>query len=156
MVKIIFLDIDGVLNNDSDDSIDLTDKAHFINPTLVTRLNNLIASTDAKVVLTSTWRLGLTLDEILDLCSIIGLEGEVIGMTDSLNQYPFIHRGNEILKWIIDNEDLVGPKHEYKSYVIIDDDNDMLYRQRNNFVKVDGELGLTEENVLDAFSILNK
>lgn len=40
------------------------------------------------------------------------------------------------------------------SYVILDDDSDMLYEQRNYFVQTTQE-GLTEEDVSKAIKILN-
>ena len=44
-------------------------------------------------------------------------------------------RGNEINKWIHDNNDIIGDYIKFKDYVILDDDNDMLFIQRHNFIK---------------------
>ena len=66
-------------------------------------------------------------------------------------------RGNEIHSWIKDNEALTGEAyHDYKNYVILDDDSDMLYWQRNNFVHTSWKKGLTEEEAEKAITILNK
>lgn len=40
-------------------------------------------------------------------------------------------------------------------YVILDDDSDMLYWQRNNFILIDRFVGLTMGNVFQAKKILN-
>ena len=152
-MKIIFLDIDGVLNNDTDDIIYL-DNGGFYSPNLVLKLNKILSETGAKIVLSSTWRLGLSLQQAQDLLVSIGVSGEVIGITDSIwDNYVF--RGNEIFKWIKDNENLVGKYYEYEDYVILDDDSDMLYWQRNNFVQTHGLKGLTDSNVMECIAILN-
>ena len=65
-------------------------------------------------------------------------------------------RGNEILKWIIDNEELLGQhQFEFDSYVILDDDEDMLYQQRHNFIRVNYKTGLTRRDVHKACKILS-
>ena len=53
-MKVIFLDIDGVLNND--DTVNPRKFPYIVDRTLLARLNDVIARTDAKVVLSSTWR----------------------------------------------------------------------------------------------------
>lgn len=156
MIKIIFLDIDGVLNDDTDESWnDVGDDYYPHSKTLVSNLNEIIRQTNAKLVLSSTWRLGLDLEQISDLMKRIGIVGDFIGYTDSLNS-SYAVRGNEILKWIIDNEEIVGQRYEFKNYLILDDDCDMLYFQRNNFIHLDGRKGLTTEYVNLAIEILNQ
>jgi len=152
--KLIFLDIDGVLNNDSDEILRLgkgspLEGAHYC-PTLVEKLNKIVSLTGAKIVLSSTWRLGLTLCEVKSMLEEMSIQGEVVGMTENYNN-GFVFRGNEIYKWIKDNKDLIGkPYYEYQDYVILDDDSDMLYWQRNNFVQTHGLKGLTNSNVMEA------
>ena len=64
------------------------------------------------------------------------LPGEVIGITPSCYEivhkgicefYDDVDRGYEIQGWI--------DTHEIDNYVILDDDNNMLDTQRNNFVR---------------------
>ena len=43
-----------------------------------------------------------------------------------------------------------------ESFVILDDDSDMLPEQMNNFIHVDGQVGLTDRDVLTAIEILNR
>ena len=74
-----------------------------------------------------------------------------------------IPRGVEIHQWIDTNIHSDNGKNwkrktlgvDYQ-YVILDDDCDMLYIQRNNFIRTNGNIGLTEENCKLAIEILNK
>ena len=60
------------------------------------------------------------------------------------------------MKWIEDNEKLVGSYYSFNNYVIFDDDSDMLYWQRNNFIHIDGYFGLSPNHCYRAKNILNK
>jgi len=159
-LKIIFLDIDGVLNNSSDaDHYEVSTgrfgrSTEFYSLRCVELLNTLIKETDAKVVVSSTWRMGKSDEEMQDILNSMGVVCTVIGCTDVTNS-AFIFRGNEILKWLQDHEDLVGHHFYYKSYVIIDDDSDMLLWQKDNYVNTDPEVGMTERTVFKAKAILN-
>jgi hypothetical protein len=83
-----------------------------------------------------------------------GFIGEIIGHTPILGEYTV--RGNEILAWIEQNKNLIGKfRHDFNNYVIFDDDSDMLYWQRNNFLLVDGYVGLTPNLCYKAEWILN-
>ncbi len=161
-MKVIFLDIDGVLNHEA------FYKERFekryeegaighpyseIDPKSVANLNNLIKDTDAKIVISSTWRHS-GLDYCKDVLEFHGFKGEIIGITPTC-RYEMCLRGNEIHQWIDDNRKLVGPYYEFTEYVILDDDSDMLYWQRNNFLLIDRFVGLTMGNVFQAKKILN-
>lgn len=149
-MKIIFLDIDGVLAVSKQEY----DKygALFHN-NFVDNLKHIIDETDAKIVITSTWRFSGYLT-ILELWENRNLPGQVIGITPDLSE---MHRGAEIESWIIQNE--------VKDYVIIDDDNDMYHDQLPYFVQtygntdhsdcVDLGYGLTKECAEQAIKILN-
>jgi hypothetical protein len=161
MTKIIFLDFDGVLNsqlwyvrtkgNRGEDDLDVN---------AIEFLNSLIKSTDAKIVVSSTWRLTKTIEELQSILYRNGFEGEVIGKTKDLRRgedSDCILRGNEILCWMKDNPTVLGqPYYDYKNYVIFDDDTDMLYWQKDNFIKTDPYVGLTPTNVYKAKKILNQ
>lgn len=165
-MKLIFLDIDGVLNGYGEDYTyeyitgykDSTgcDK-HLISKQLVANFNYLVAYTQAKVVVSSTWRLGETVDSMQKILDSVGVVCEVVGLTDSFN-HEHSYRGNEILHWIKGNTDKTGcdKYYEYKSYVILDDDSDMLLWQKDNFVHTDGQKGLTRSDVWKAINILNR
>ena len=157
-MKIIFLDIDGVLNNEDSDIVYLQEGSvcvgGFFCPELVGRLNTIIQETGASIVLSSTWRLGLNLESAQKLMIELGVTGRVVGITDHVWDNHVL-RGNEIYKWILDNEDMVGEYYNFSNYLILDDDSDMLYWQRNNFVQTNGLKGLTDSNVMESIAILN-
>lgn len=161
-MKIIFLDIDGVLNHEA------FYKERFekryekgviehpyseIDPKSINNLNQLIKDTGAEVVISSTWRHS-GIDYCKDALEFHGFIGKIIDMTPDLRSDNCL-RGNEILKWIKDNEKLVGPYYNFTEYVILDDDSDMLYWQRNNFLLIDRFVGLTMGDVFRAKRILN-
>lgn len=158
-MKIIFLDIDGVLNSNSilSEYIPEIDGEYYpYQPHLVDNLNSILKRTGAKIVVSSTWRLGESVERLQYLLTHMGVKGEVIGKTDSYRD-KFVVRGNEILKWIQDNERLLGCHYyDFYDYVIIDDDSDMLYSQRDNFVHIQGEEGLTKEYAEQAIEILGE
>ena len=159
-MKIIFLDIDGVLNNslevDEHKQVYLgEDYQGLYSPRCVERLNKLIEATSAKIVLSSTWRIGLNLEQVQEIMDIMGISCEVIGITDYLvERYNF--RGNEIYKWIKDNSKVYSiDEFDYRSFVILDDDTDMLMWQKDNYVNCDPEIGMTDRTVAKATAILN-
>lgn len=165
-MKIIFLDIDGVLNNEL-----FYRKRHQLNfvgypeypmsefdTQCIESLNYLIEKTGAKVVISSTWRIGRTIEELQELLNSVGFKGEIISKTPSMRHLDEnCLRGNEILKWIKDNRELIGQEyHEFENYVIFDDDSDMLYWQKDNFLLVDRFVGLTMSVTYKAIRILNR
>jgi hypothetical protein len=126
-MKVLFLDIDGVLNSRKylkfcvtqgilpDDKID---------PEAVARLNQITAATDAKIVVSSTWRLPYVwnkqLDRLVALLQKNGIKGDIIGMTPDHQRSH--GRGGEIQDWMRRCK-LDGIQIE--TFVILDDDNDM-------------------------------
>lgn len=153
-MKVIFLDIDGVLN--STDymnalhinyssaakkgivSYPITDNGfcrdkygNVFDPRCTLFLEAIINDTDAKIVISSTWRLsGLQLMQ--DMWKSRCLAGEIIGITKSLESRV---RGEEIKLWLKENQNV-------SQYVIIDDDCDMLDEQQENFVKTSNRYGI--------------
>lgn len=145
--RIIFLDIDGVLNSQdwfcSDDPN--RGKGNF-DPIAINRLNWVIEETDAKIVLSTSWRND---PKIFDTFKQVGVNGEISGKTDYFaTGINYLYRGNEILKWCNEHDDKII------SYVIIDDDEDMLFTQKDNFVHTDYIHGFTEMDARKAIKIL--
>lgn len=120
-VKVIFLDIDGVLNHCNTRSAALaTVKEPLplpIEPECITRLNQLVAATDAKIVISSSWRLYAPWQDLSRALAHHGLVAEVIGKTPDLVkdsiwhdnwlarngspfQYAHLERGWEIREWL--------------------------------------------------------
>lgn len=175
-MKIIFLDIDGVLNNE----------IHFILKSEEDRyerdgyplchlcssnikwLNYLIEKTEAKIVISSTWRKGKSVEEIAGYLVKKGFKypKNIIDKTPSLfigNEVKSgsgytIPRGCEIQCWIEYNKKLLNYEYEshFHKYIILDDDCDMLYHQRNNFFRCDNYVGLTRTIAAEAIYFLNK
>jgi|TARA_R110000744_G_scaffold32503_3_gene76064 hypothetical protein len=175
MKKFIFLDLDGVLNheawfvseqsrvnhtNDTDSWV-----GRYFDPNKVTLLNQLTSLTDAKIVFSSSHRHHFeTLKELKSAFKVAGIDAEMIGVTpklyfiaqDNIEYHYSVPRGCEIKAWFELNKGILGNKLTKVPYVILDDDSDMLYWQRNNFVHLDSKFGLTQENVDKAIEILNE
>lgn len=163
-MKIIFLDFDGVLNHE----LYYTKRVEVgienypphplseIDPNSIKVLNFIIEKTGAKVVVSSTWRHGRSIEELQNILNQCGFKGEIIDKTPSFKHNDCV-RGNEISEWIEKNNELLGEtKYEYENYVILDDDNDMLYVQKDNFLQVDSWVGLTYKLATKAIRILNR
>ena len=160
-MKVVFLDIDGVLN--------VMCREHDIfgavfHQHLVDNLARVIKETDAKIIISSSWRHG-GLQRMKDMWEFRNLPGEVIGITPDLwceiegeDFYEKLQRGHEI-------QSILDRMTEITSYVIFDDDNDMLSSQQGNFVSCSGNInhpdcidigyGLTNECANKAIRILN-
>lgn len=179
--KVIYLDIDGVMNSQRfytqfsmeeisalhdkyGDGFDSTSK-HYINA--------LIEEFAADVVISSVWRHS-GLEVMKQMWKDRGMSGEVTGITPDVHfgknsgTHGSVPRGFEISEY---NYEVYGFKHwgydapfvqEAKakctlhSYVIIDDDQDMLYDQRSNFVKCDPLYGFTETEYNKSRRILKR
>lgn len=165
MNKILFLDLDGVLNTfDNLFSMSVIEKltgkpsmdsyGHLFDDRCVNWLEYIILNTKCKIVISSTWRRS-GLDNMKKMWEERNLPGEVIDITPTIVDKIIIDkykpnninadRGYEIQQWI-DNNDI-------ETYCIVDDDSDMLSHQ--NFVKVDGKFGLEYISSNKIINILN-
>ena len=154
-MKIVFLDCDGVVNSHLfGEQFPEKDKEHYvIDERCVKLLNELSAATWCKFVISSAWRNTLSIEEIRKLFAAKGFTGDIIDVTPRLGHGNL--RGNEILQWMKEHEELIGSSYsEYKEYVIFDDDSDMLLWQQYNFIKTDIFCGLTPNNCYKAKYIL--
>lgn len=147
-MKLIFLDIDGVLNKkELRSNIDYTDVIRHdiygsMYKSLIERLNEITDETGAKIVLSSGWRCE-TLEESQAMLKLFGISGEVVGQTPHLGEHCV--RGNEILAWLTENKELLGyNRHNFKQYIIIDDESDLLLEQAEHFVHVEPCSGLSD------------
>jgi len=167
-MKIIFLDIDGVLNHqlfyeEKSQNQRYKEIGHplcDLDPKAVGYLNTLIEDTGAQVVISSTWRKGKTVQAMQELLEKVGFKGKVIGLTPVLywsgdcKTYHSAPRGCEIVEWM---HRFSESKNDFiERYVILDDDSDMLWHQRNSFILIDGYCGLTPTQVYRATRILNE
>lgn len=151
MDRIIFLDIDGVLNSQHYFRERKKDNRSFpiddLDPKAIEMLNSLIENTKAKIVISSSWRLlNSRKDKIAEYLSEVGFKypEAVIGITPDLHikgMNSSIPRGCEIREWLYLN---YGYDYDQKmKYVIIDDDSDMLLWQSQQYFQCDGYAGLT-------------
>ena len=185
-MKVIFLDIDGVLNSNDwyvyrrdaveMDSVEAQYPFYEFDPRAVERLNRIIKETGAKIVVSSSWRSGETVESLQFLFDRVGIVGEVVGLTPHLwCKKPYeefdgyrVPRGCEIdwwldnhgefqrINWSKEEQAKYEEKSIVKNYIILDDDSDMLYGQREHFVKTANGFGLTDELADEAIAILNK
>lgn len=147
-MKIIFLDVDGVLNNWKTKEL-TPDKYIGIDDNLVEMLSKIVKLTGAQIVLTSDWKDdwnlqkpdGVYLDNKLKKYNL-----EIITRTfESLAS----RRGEGIRAYL--------ERNKVDKYVIIDDTEFMDFTDEleERFVNTDPALGLTLEDVQKAVKILN-
>lgn len=148
-MKLIFLDIDGVLNHEYFYEHSRLHRGHGFCPVSVQNLREIIKRTGAKIILSSTWRRGMTMIDMQELFGWYDLDRYVVGKTPIFDGQI---RGNEI-KNLLDETSI-----EIESFVILDDDEDMgelmpfLVLTKNT----DGiRLGITDVHREQAIQILN-
>lgn len=161
-MKVIFLDIDGVLNSMDWFEKTKNSKGHReIDPQKVEFLKEIVDETNSKIVLSSTWR-GLAKNENEEehpmysyLVNTLRKHGmEIYGHTPYIGQ----NRPKEIKAWLEKNK-----KEEIESFVSLDDDfSEKDYKEcgisdclvKTSFYEKDG--GLRQEHVEKAIQVLNK
>jgi hypothetical protein len=161
--KIIFLDIDGVLNTDTflESKVVTTGwggrvipkPIDMIDPEKVEILNRIVAETGAVIVLSSSWRINPGAAETVDCLLANGLEARVVGATPDRVQVTgrfsgYCQRWEEIAKWIDDNK--------FKgNFVIFDDYEDASCPEfESNFFLTDEQVGLTDKIADAAIKVL--
>ncbi len=78
-MKIVFLDFDGVLNSMADFAFKTT--STLFDAAYIARLNAIVGQSGAKVVISSSWRVRHSVDELRTLLHSAGFKGDVIGST---------------------------------------------------------------------------
>ncbi len=151
-MKVIFLDIDGVLNTGRSlmanpvchlDFHTNTDGSHALDPIGVKFLKILTDNFDVKIMVSSTWRLGAAIEE---LSTALRLPVHDKTPIDNLGG-----RGGEIDSWLA-KSDFHADKDKY---CIIDDDiHDMFDHQKPHIVRTNFEEGLTSQSMRDCLDIL--
>jgi len=176
ITKLIFLDIDGVLNShqhyytknllgypEEDPRKDLC-------MTAVSMLYKILeAHPECKIVISSTWRLPYLKNKEKHISQIFDpvphdrlrkllkdrtidatpcLRGDVrVGVKDESRSR---FRGEDIQLWLDTNKGKLSPE---MTFVILDDDSDMSYLY-NHFIKIDGYVGLTYKDAIKAIDQL--
>ncbi len=161
MRKIIFLDIDGVLNSFEfqfgKHSKWSSNKRSQIDPNAVNLLNKLINSTNADVVLSSTWRI-LHYDILQEILNEMGCIANIIDKTPQTHfkakKYKHCQRGMQIQEWINKNEEVFSVKNGDR-FIILDDSTDMGHLT-SYLIKTSSLVGLTDKDVEKAIAVLNE
>lgn len=164
-MNIIFLDIDGVFNCElfynskqfadykdakkqmrKDVKKGVIDRLDYYSGQIckdrIRWFSKLCQEAQAEVVISSTWRMGKSVEELQQIMDYCGGDFKIIGKTDRTG----FERGTEISKWLHDN---IKPEthgchyFDFYKYAIIDDDSDMLLNQANHFFQTDTYSGLT-------------
>ena len=152
-MKIIFLDIDGVLNSWRYDQVRMS-LADNIDETRLPLLYQIVASTDAKIVLTSSWRkhwerdfnksdsIGQHLNQLFDEHGL-AIFDKTIESSDN-------NRTDEIRDWLANNS--------VEQFVIIDDIAFGWDELESHLVRTNYRIGrgLHDSHVSQAISILNR
>jgi hypothetical protein len=142
MRKVLFLDVDGVLNSDRS----CVAFGGFPNPQTGEKLFDMVAvhlikllcDLGVEIILSSTWRAHAS--TITDgVCGI-----PIYSATPHMNGC----RGNEIAAWLQQNPDVTH-------YAIVDDDSDMIASQANNFIHIRHRNGLLLEHFEAICGVLN-
>lgn len=141
-MKIIFLDIDGVLNNDNH-------IYHYGNNYIDNNLLNLfvavLKSTKSEVVLSCGWKINdFKLKTLTDKLS--RFEINILDIINS-NKDGWINAQEEIKKWLKNHP-------QVSKYCIISSDFDV-GQGLKNFFRTDSELGLTEDSSIDVIDYMN-
>jgi len=171
-MKVIFLDFDGVLNslqsaqfwNNKRDQSKWEKEmysswlgtikeyiAHEFCPIALSNMEELVRrAPEVKIVVSSTWRIGETVESLKKILSPSKLVSDAI--IDVTPQFRWrggeeTSRGHEINDWLDHHP-------EVTNYVIIDDDRDILGSQLENFVNTSALHGFLYGDMLSALRIL--
>lgn len=154
-MRVIFLDIDGVLNSEEWDRYvqSFTYGARFNNcyllsQEMILRLQNVVFQTNAEIVLTSSWRTNERA-----MCALTRqLSLYHLSIRDSTVSYAYGNRADEVKLWLESHANVT-------SYAIIDDYDDGFTQDEvlsTHFVQTAYAYGLTHEKAAEMIEILSK
>jgi len=148
--KIIFLDIDGVLctNRSHSASMIQTGMMESLDSVGIGLLNNICATTEAQIVISSTWRILHTdIPMMFRMCGFRGAFHPAWKTPDAFNKDTNkTLRGDDINQWFEEHG-----KHEY---IIIDDDSDFHDDQKERLILTKFDDGISFQNFRDALDLL--
>lgn len=152
-MRVLFLDIDGVLNSHAFIATRGPDRvgghwaARDIDPAAVARLNRVLEATEALVVVSSMWRLLHRRTVLCDILGECGFKGKILGVTPRINED--YSRGREIAQWLRENE-----REPVTSYAVVDDDFDAGVGHGPRFVQTSFSVGMDDAAADRLISIL--
>jgi len=153
-MKVIFLDVDGVLNFAKSEA---RSPSGYIGiaEACVKRLRKIVDQTNAKVVLTSTWKKEWSMN--LEECTPEG-----VYLTKKLVRHGIhilskttdgiVNRGEGIHNWLLQHDNVTN-------WIVLDDDIFSDYEQFQiypHLVLTEFSTGLQDEHVTQAIQLLNK
>ena len=143
-MKIIFLDIDGVLNHNawykSDDYYNNIFKDPDLDPNIIKMLNEVTNKYDIKIVISSSWKIDTYCIERLRKA---GLENVIDCTPNLIFNIPIdvYYRGMEINQYLQEHP-------EVDKYLILDDISDFDSEQLRYFYKIDYQVGIRDVDIL--------
>ena len=162
MRKVLFLDIDGVLNPKWWVRKAFVDSYGYAFDTeCIANLKRIIDETGADIVISSSWKCMGVL-KLQRMWKDRGLPGRIVDVTPDLmsdellmneelgNMDQLCKRGCEIKGWLMQHKD------EEVQYVIIDDMDDILPEQQAYFIQTYPEIGISDIDVMKAKLLFQK
>jgi HAD domain in Swiss Army Knife RNA repair proteins len=144
-LKVIFLDIDGVLNTPEERRNEPPETA--LRRSCVLLLNLIIEYSGAHVVISSHWRVIYTIEDIVNFLTLAGFAygDRVIGCTPIHRDG---HRGNEIHTWRMQHPEVIN--------AVYLDDEDEEYDGSDHLIQTSARTGLTDEVAARVIRSLNE
>lgn len=153
-VKVIFLDVDGVINSNfyyRKVNRESERCYMFLSRELILKLKDIVMKTGAVIVLSSSWRTSFNQDmkprSIMAEYLLTALERENLSLFDKTNVYG-VDRYMEIKEWL-SNHPIV------ETFVILDDIDFHWKELEKYWIRCDPNIGISAENIEDAVNILN-
>lgn len=160
-MKIVFLDIDGVLNNLRHTRMldekglgngfgdhgalrrgEFTKATVGFDPLSVYAFQRLLEDTDALTVVSSTWRINYSPEQLRSLFKPFNCNPRIFDVTPGGGGF----RGKQVEQWLTTHPSV-------ESFVCLDDDTD--FHPHQSLVQTDAEVGLTIRGFRTARNILN-
>lgn len=123
-MKILFLDLDGVVNDEAHVNAALVGHGHITSfsldlaqkctdPVRVARIQRICDEADARVVIVSAWRRWATVEQITEVLRGVGLTAPVLDAVGGVKMHYDL-RADAALEWLDEHPDVSG-------WVVIDD-----------------------------------
>ncbi|MBT7082272.1 MAG: hypothetical protein HN929_12555 [Chloroflexi bacterium] len=182
---LIFLDIDGVLNNAQHQRKGVGGRGRAIIPGIENRTASQIApenviilkeiikeikwpgigapnwvddvGNDVKIVVSSAWRIGHSVEQLDYMLESHGIWTSVIDKTSSnwpLDEYKYVSedlRTRQVAEWFADFP--IPEGEEIEGFIVIDDSHECYPNVHKHFLHTTWDLGLTEEHIKQAAEI---
>lgn len=152
-MRVIFLDVDGVLNN-RHTRVTTSDGWCFVDDHLIARLKRLLNLSGAQLVLSSTWREGwhqedeskndISFTELRNKFNEFGIE--IFDRTGEMRPH----------RWQSIKEYMERPREDPIEHFVIIDDWDDMGEYIDHLVWTNPSTGLTDDDVIDALEILER